>query len=183
MARMVILDRDGVINEDSDDYIKSAEEWVPIKGSLEAISRLKKAGCLVTVVSNQSGLARGLFDQAALDSMHDKMSSLLAQRGVELDGIYYCPHGPNENCLCRKPKPGLLLEIAKTFDINLKDTWYVGDKMTDVQAAKMAGARPALVKTGKGMRTLDKYGPLDDVPVYENLVSFVREYLKANEAG
>lgn len=180
MSGMVILDRDGVINEDSDDYIKSPEEWVPINGSLEAINRLKKAGYQVTVASNQSGLARGLFDQQTLDRIHDKMRSLLAQRGASVDGVFYCPHGPNDNCLCRKPKPGLLLQIAKQFSITLKDVVFVGDTLADVQAARMAGARPVLVRTGKGQRTLDKNGSLEGVPVYDNLAQFVREFLKSD---
>jgi len=182
MSAMVILDRDGVINEDSDDYIKSVDEWIPINGSLEAITRLKKAGFQVTVATNQSGLARGYFDQVTLQAMHDKLDALLAQRGVALAGIFFCPHSPSDNCVCRKPKPGLLLQIAKQFNIDLKQTVFVGDTMSDIQAARMAGARPVLVKTGKGLRTLDKYGPIDDVPVYENLTSFVREYLRGQHA-
>lgn len=181
MTKMVILDRDGVINEDSDDYIKSADEWIPIEGSIEAISRLKKAGCLVTVATNQSGLARGYFDEKTLQSMHDKMNGLLAQRGAEIDGVFFCPHSPSDNCVCRKPKPGLLLKIAKQFDINLSETVFVGDSMTDIQAAKMAGAKPVLVKSGKGMDTLDNHGPMDDVAQYDNLSHFVRDYLRGHE--
>ncbi len=175
---MVILDRDGVINEDSDAYIKSPEEWLPIEGSLEAIRQLKKAGYLVAVASNQSGLARGLFDQQALDAIHAKMEGMLAQRGVSLDGIFYCPHGPADNCLCRKPKPGLLLQIGREFGIDLKQSWFVGDSFSDVQAARMAGARPVLLRTGKGQQTIDKYGPFNDIPVHDNLARFVRELLR-----
>ncbi len=177
-AGMVILDRDGVINEDSDDYIKSPEEWQPIEGSLEAIRQLKKAGYRVAVASNQSGLARGLFDRAALDAIHAKMEGLLAQRGVTLDGIYYCPHGPNDNCLCRKPKPGLLLQIGKAFNVDLKQAWFVGDSFSDIQAARLAGAKPVLLRTGKGMRTLEKYGPFNDIPVHDNLARFARELIR-----
>jgi D-glycero-D-manno-heptose 1,7-bisphosphate phosphatase len=180
MSKMVIIDRDGVINEDSDDYIKSAEEWKPIDGSLEAINRLKKSGYQVTVATNQSGLARGYFDQSALQAIHDKMDRLLALRGTSVDGIFFCPHSPSDNCVCRKPKPGLLLQIAQQFDIKLKETYFVGDSLSDIQAARMAGARPVLVKTGKGRTTLEKHGPFDDVPVYDNLASFVREFLKGN---
>ena len=175
---MVILDRDGVINEDSDDFIKSPEEWIPIEGSLEAIRQLKKAGYLVAVASNQSGLARGLFDQQTLDAIHAKMEGLLAQRGVALDGIFYCPHGPEDNCLCRKPKPGLLLQISDHFDIDLKQSWFVGDSIRDVQAARLAGARPVLLRTGKGRQTLAKYGPFNDIPVYDDLAGFARELLR-----
>ncbi len=180
--KVVILDRDGVINEDSDDFIKSADEWVPVEGSLEAISRLKKAGYIVAVATNQSGLARNLFDQDALNAMHDKMNGLLAQRGASVDSLVFCPHGPNDNCSCRKPKPGMLLQICKQFDIKPDETLFVGDTLTDVQAARMAGCRPVLVKTGKGLRTLDKHGPLDGVKVYESLSHFVRDFLKDNNA-
>jgi len=180
--KVVILDRDGVINEDSDDFIKTADEWVPVKGSLEAISRLKKAGFLVAVASNQSGLARGLFDENALQAMHDKMEGLLAQRGAIIDVIKFCPHGPADNCICRKPKPGLLLQIAKEFDVKPAEMLFVGDSYRDIQAAQMAGASPVLVKTGKGIQTLEKYGPLSDVPVYEDLSQFVREFLRNENA-
>lgn len=177
-TKVVILDRDGVINEDSDNYIKSADEWIPIDGSLEAISRLKKAGYRIAVASNQSGLARGLFDEKALQAMHDKMTSLLAQRGSSVDGIFFCPHGPADNCICRKPKPGLLLQITKQFKVKSAETLFVGDSFTDIQAAKLAGIQSALVKTGKGTRTLDKYGPIEGTPVYDNLSHFVRELLR-----
>ena len=119
MARMVILDRDGVINQDSEDYIKSPGEWVALPGSIEAINRLKKAGYLVTVASNHSGIARGLYDEKVLLAMNDKLNRLLSKRGTSIDGFFYCPHGPEANCICRKPKPGLLFQIAKKFNINL----------------------------------------------------------------
>ena len=178
MKKMVILDRDGVINEDSDDYIKSAEEWIPIKGSLEAISRIKKAGYLVTVASNQSGIGRGLFSLETLNKIHEKFAALLAQRGSEIDGIFYCPHTPVDNCICRKPKPGLLFQIAQKFDIDLKQTVFVGDSFSDIQAARMAGAIPAMVQTGKGMRTIEKHGFYEDVRVYTDLAHFARELIR-----
>ena len=178
--KVIVLDRDGVINEDSDDYIKSADEWVPITGSIEAISRLKKAGFVVAVASNQSGLARGLFNEQALQDMHDKMSSLLAQRGSSIDAIFYCPHGPADNCVCRKPKPGLLLQAAKQFNVKTNEMLFVGDSYSDLQAAKMAGCQSILVKTGKGDRTLEKHGVIEGVPVYDNLSHFVRELLTGN---
>lgn len=177
-AKVIILDRDGVINEDSDEYIKSADEWIPIAGSIEAISRLKKSGIQVAVASNQSGLARGLFDEKALQAMHKKMHDLLAQRGSSVDSIVYCPHSPNDNCICRKPKPGMLLQIAKEFDVKPADTLFIGDTFTDIQAARLAGSQPVLVKTGKGIRTLNKHGSLEGVPVYDNLSHFVREFLR-----
>jgi len=176
--KLVILDRDGVINQDSDDYIKSAQEWIPVPGSLEAISRLKKAGYTVVVASNQSGLARGLFDLTALQAIHDKMKQSLAQRGTQIDGIYFCPHGPNDNCSCRKPKPGLLLQIASEFQIKAADMIFVGDSYTDIQAAQVAGSQAVLVKSGKGTKTLNRHGPFTNVPVYDDLSHFVREFLK-----
>jgi D-glycero-D-manno-heptose 1,7-bisphosphate phosphatase len=178
MERMVILDRDGVINQDADDYIKSADEWIPIPGSLEAISRLKKAGYLVTVASNQSGIARGLFSEDDLQKIHQKMEQQLAMRGTKFDGIFYCPHGPSDNCICRKPKPGLLLQIAKAFDINLSETQFVGDNISDIKAADMANARPILVRTGKGEHVMEHHPEAINVPVYDDLAHFVRETLK-----
>ena len=175
--KLVILDRDGVINQDSDDYIKSAQEWIPVPGSLEAISRLKKAGYTVVVASNQSGLARGLFDLSALQGIHDKMKLALAQRGTAIDGIYFCPHGPNDNCSCRKPKPGLLLQIAAEFKVKPVDMIFVGDSYTDIQAAQVAGSQAVLVKSGKGSKTFSRHGPFTDVAVYDDLSHFVRDFL------
>ncbi len=178
MARMVILDRDGVINRDSADYIKSVDEWELLPGSLEAISRLKKAGYLVTIASNQSGIARGLFSEEELKQIHDKLESQLAMRGTKIDGIYYCPHGPRDNCICRKPKPGLLLKIAKHFNIKLSETAFVGDNISDIKAAEMCGAKPALVRTGKGEYVMQHYPETVNVPVYDDLAHFVRATLK-----
>lgn len=178
MARMIILDRDGVINQDSDDYIKSVDEWTAIPGSLEAISRLKKAGYLVTVASNQSGVSRGLFSESDLQKIHDKLEKQLASRGTKIDGIFYCSHGPRDNCICRKPKPGLLLQIARQFDIKLSETPFVGDNIGDVKAAQMANAKPILVRTGKGEYVMQHYPETVNVPVYDDLAHFVRETLK-----
>ena len=175
---MIILDRDGVINQDSDDYIKSVDEWTAIPGSLEAISRLKKAGYLVTVASNQSGVSRGLFSESDLQKIHDKLEKQLASRGTKIDGIFYCPHGPRENCICRKPKPGLFLQIARQFDIKLSETPFVGDNIGDVKAAQMANAKPILVRTGKGEYVMQHYPETVNVPVYDDLAHFVRETLK-----
>ena len=180
MSRMIILDRDGVINQDSDKYIKNADEWIPIPGSLEAIKRLKKAGYLVTVATNQSGIARGLFSEDDLKTIHDKMHRMLAARGVSIDGVFYCPHGPQENCICRKPKPGLLIQIARKFNINLSDTPYVGDNIGDIKAAEIANARPILVRTGKGEHVMQNYPEAINVPTYDDLAHFVRETLKNN---
>ncbi len=180
MSQMVIIDRDGVINQDSDDYIKSPDEWIPISGSLEAICRLKKAGYLVTVASNQSGLARGLYSEETLKQIHDKMDRMLAARGASVDGIFYCPHGPEANCVCRKPKPGLLIQIARQFDIDLSRTHFVGDSISDIQAAKMVKALPVLVRTGKGEYVMQNFPETVDVPVFDDLGHFVRDKLKKN---
>lgn len=179
MAKMVIIDRDGVVNEDSENFIKSPDEWVAIPGSLEAISRLKKAGYLVTIASNQSGLARGLFNENDLKQIHAKLESQLAMRGTAVDGIYYCPHGPSDNCICRKPKPGLLLQIASAFKVSLSDTPFVGDSFRDIKAAEMAGARPVLVRTGNGEDVMQNHPEVVNVPVYDDLAHFVRETLRS----
>jgi D-glycero-D-manno-heptose 1,7-bisphosphate phosphatase len=178
MEKMIIIDRDGVINHDSDDYIKSPEEWTPIPGSLEAISRLKKAGYLVTIATNQSGIARGLFSEQTLQDIHAKMTELLAVRGASIDGIYYCPHGPQTNCICRKPKPGLLIKIAQDFDIDLAQTPFVGDNVSDIKAAVMAQAKPILLRTGKGEQVMQNNPEAANVPVYDDLAHFVRDTLK-----
>jgi D-glycero-D-manno-heptose 1,7-bisphosphate phosphatase len=177
-SRMIILDRDGVINQDSDDYIKSVDEWHPLPGSIEAISRLKKAGYLVTIASNQSGIARGLYSEGDLAKIHTKMESLLAARGAKLDGIYYCPHGPEANCICRKPKPGLLFKIAKEFGIKLSETIFVGDNISDIRAADIANAKAVLVRTGKGEEVMQNYSEAVNVPAYDDLAHFVRETLR-----
>ena len=178
MAKMVILDRDGVINHVAEDDITSVDDWEPISGSIEAISRLKKAGYLVTVASNHSGIARGLYDESGLQAMNAKLNKLLEARGVALDGIFFCPHGPEANCICRKPKPGLLFQIAKQFSVDLSQTPLVGDNISDIQAAKMANAKPVLVRTGKGEYVMQHFPEALDVPVYDDLAHFVRETMR-----
>jgi D-glycero-D-manno-heptose 1,7-bisphosphate phosphatase len=148
---LVILDRDGVINEDSDAYIKSPAEWVPIPGSLEAIARLNHAGYRVVVATNQSGVARGLFGMAELNAIHQKLHAALARLGGQLDGIYFCPHGPDDGCSCRKPRPGLLREIAARHGIDLAGVPAIGDSLRDLEAARAVGATAILVRTGKGV--------------------------------
>ena len=148
---LVILDRDGVINEDSDAYVRSPAEWVPIPGSLEAIARLNHAGYRVVVATNQSGIARGLFGMAELDAMHQKLHSSLARLGGQLDGIFFCPHGPDDACACRKPRPGLLREIAARHGIDLAGVPAIGDNLRDLEAARAVGATAILVRTGKGV--------------------------------
>ena len=148
---LVILDRDGVINEDSDAYIKSPAEWVPIPGSLEAIARLNHAGYRVVVATNQSGVARGLFGMAELNAIHQKLHAALARLGGQLDGIYFCPHGPDDGCSCRKPRPGLLREIAARHGVDLAGVPAIGDSLRDLEAARAVGATAILVRTGKGV--------------------------------
>jgi len=166
--RYVLLDRDGVINRDSDDFIKSPEEWLPIEGSLEAIAMLNERGYKVVVVTNQSGIARGLFDAGMLEKIHDKMHRLLNEKGGAIAAVYYCPHGPESTCECRKPKAGLLKAFAADFDAELAKIFVVGDSLRDLQAAQAVGAQPILVKTGKGQQTLIN-NPQFNSLVFENL--------------
>ncbi|MEM7292459.1 MAG: D-glycero-beta-D-manno-heptose 1,7-bisphosphate 7-phosphatase [Pseudomonadota bacterium] len=177
--KLVILDRDGVINQDSADFIKSADEWIPIDGSLEAIAQLNQAGYQVVVVSNQSGIARGLFTLEDLHDMHNKMDSLLSPLGGRVDAVLFCPHGPDDGCPCRKPAPGMLLQVADRLGIDLRTTPFVGDSHVDIQAATLAGAQPKLVRTGKGEDTLRTLDPLPQgVEVFANLAEFVDAHLQ-----
>jgi len=148
--KLVILDRDGTINEDRDDYVKSADEWVPIAGSLEAIARLNHAGWHVVIATNQAGIGRGLFDMAALNDMHLKMNSMLARVGGRVDAVFFCPHAPEDGCDCRKPLPGLFLQIAQRYGMKLDEVPVVGDSLRDLQAGVAAGCQPHFVRTGKG---------------------------------
>lgn len=176
---LIILDRDGVINYDSDDYIKSPKEWIPIPGSLEAITHLNQAGYKVAIATNQSGIARRYYDVKTLTAMHLKMQRLLADIGGEIHHIAFCPHGPTDNCPCRKPKPEMLLAIAAKFSTHDKNCIFVGDTATDMQAAKAANMPFVLVKTGKGERTiasLDK-ADNDNILIYNSLADFVKNFL------
>jgi len=175
--KLVILDRDGVINHDSDDYIKSPADWEPIDGSLEAIARLTSDGYRVVVATNQSGVARGLFDLNMLHRIHTRMLEAVRARGGEIEAIFFCPHGPDDECRCRKPQPGLLEEIAERLKVNLSGVYAVGDAERDVLAARAAGARPVLVRTGKGKLTLRKSKQLDGVPVFDDLNQFATALL------
>jgi len=176
--KLIILDRDGVINEDSDEYIKSPDEFIPIPGSLEAIARLNHAGYIVLVATNQSGIARGYFSMDTLTQIHDKLRRLLSAYGGHIDGIFFCPHGPDDQCNCRKPRPGLYEEIAQRLNTDLFDVPAVGDSLRDLQAAQLVGASPILVRTGKGEHTLAKAEGLDGIPVYTNLAAFVDNLLE-----
>lgn len=174
---LVILDRDGVINEDSDAYIKSADEWVALPGSLEAIARLNHAGILVCVASNQSGIGRGLFSADDLNQMHAKLQRELARIGGHVDGIFFCPHTPDDHCSCRKPAPGLLLSIGLRYSVDLREVPFIGDTASDVGAARAAHALPALVRTGKGERTLESHPEFNALPLFDDLAAAVDHLL------
>ena len=165
---LLVLDRDGVINQDSSNFVKSADEWLPLPGSIGAIARLSRAGYTVAVASNQSGLARGLFDRNALRAMHRKLRSLVGAAGGRVDRIVVCAHGPDDDCDCRKPRPGLLHRLARHYDTSLEGVPVIGDSLRDLQAATRAGATPILVRTGNGTKT---------VPTYDDLAAFAAETL------
>ena len=173
LPRLVILDRDGVLNEDSDNYVISADEWEPIPGSLAAVAKLTEAGCLTAVASNQSGIGRGYFGYRELEQMHTKLRALLGERGGRLDRILICPHTPEETCACRKPSPGMLLEILKQLQVDPADAVFVGDSLRDVEAARAAGVRPLLVLTGKGIGHQERRELPDNLPVYADLAALV----------
>jgi len=175
--KLVILDRDGVINHDSDAYIKSPAEWEPIEGSLEAIARLTSDGYRIIVATNQSGVARGLFDLSMLHRIHTRMLEAVRARGGEIEAIFFCPHGPDDGCRCRKPQTGLFEEIAERLKLNLNGVYAVGDSERDIVAAHAAGARPVLVRTGKGKQTLRKSKQLGDAPVFDDLNQFATALL------
>lgn len=182
--KLVILDRDGTINSDSDDFVKTPEEWLPLPGALEAIARLSHAGWHVVVASNQSGLGRGLFDVGTLNAMHAKMLKMLALQGGRMDAVFYCPHTAEDNCLCRKPKPGLFEQIGLRFGVPLKGVPTVGDSLRDVLAGAAVGCEPHLVLTGKS----EKYrglAPPQDLPpgtlVHQDLSAFA-DFILAREA-
>ncbi len=175
--RLIILDRDGVINHDSDAYIKSPDEWIPIPGSLDAIARLHQEGYQIVVATNQSGVARGMFDMDMLNRIHLKMLDAVRHKGGEIHAIFLCPHGPQDNCRCRKPAPGLFEDIAERLKVNLAGVYAVGDSGRDLIAARAVNALPVLLRTGKGARTLEKGEHLEGVPVFEDLAAFVDHLL------
>lgn len=180
--KLIILDRDGVINEDSDNYVKSLAEWIPIPGSIEAIANLSKAGYIIAVATNQSGIGRGLFDLDELELMHDKLCALVEEKGGEIAGIFYCPHTPEENCECRKPKSGLIDSIERELGFPIKGAYIVGDTQRDLEAGYSRGCIPVLVKTGKGKKSLaslPKENPLlfSESLVFDDLRCFSNQLL------
>src|SRR5512146_214753 len=171
--KLIILDRDGVINYDSDQFIKSPEEWRPIPGSLEAIARLTQADYRVVVATNQSGIGRGLFDMPTLNAIHDKMHKACAQAGGRLAAVFFCPQAADTNCNCRKPKSGMIEEIAQRYNISLQGVPSVGDSLRDLEASARLGAQPILVLTGKGTKTQAKGGLPEGTLVYPDLAAAV----------
>ena len=171
--KLLILDRDGVINEEPDECVASPAEWQPIPGSLEAIARANSAGFYVVVASNQPGLAQGRLDIDALNAIHQKMFSELSMAGGHVDAIFFCPHAPEDKCPCRKPLPGMLVEIGSRFHTDLRSVPVIGNSVQDIQAARAAGAQPVLVRTGNWQHCLQHKQELQGVSVYENLAAAV----------
>jgi D-glycero-D-manno-heptose 1,7-bisphosphate phosphatase len=178
-VKLLILDRDGVINQDSDAYIKSVEEWIPIPGSVEAIAQLSKAGWTVAIATNQSGIARGYYDLATLDAMHARLRELVAEQGGEVGLIVYCPHGPDEGCDCRKPKPGMLKTIADHYAVDLAGVWFVGDSKGDLEAAQAVDCQSVLVMTGKGQKTRNTPLPANTL-IFDDLAAVAAELIHNN---
>lgn len=171
--KLIILDRDGVINQDSDQFIKSPDEWKPLPGSLEAIARLTQAGYRIVVATNQSGIGRGLFDMPTLNAIHDKMHKACAQVGGRIDAVFFCPHAAEADCNCRKPRSGMIEEIAERFGVDLKGVPSVGDSLRDLEASALLGAQTVLVLTGKGKKTQAKGGlPLNTL-IFPDLAAYV----------
>ncbi len=179
--KLIILDRDGVINQDSDEFIKSPEEWTPIPGSLDAIARLYRAGYRIVVATNQSGIGRGLFDIVALNAIHQKMHAAVRASGGIIDSIFFCPHTNNDNCDCRKPRQGMFNAIAERYSISLEGVPTVGDSLRDLQAGFLAGCNPILVMTGKGNQTKTNGGLPPDTIIFEDLASVANYLLEKEE--
>jgi D-glycero-D-manno-heptose 1,7-bisphosphate phosphatase len=178
--KLIILDRDGVINHDSDGYIKSLEEWVPIPGSLDAMARLYHGGYRIAIASNQSGLGRGLFSIDDLNAIHRKLARELGSQGAQVEAIFFCPHAPDAKCACRKPLPGLLHEIASRLQIDLAGVPCIGDSWRDLVSALAVGASPILVRTGNGQKTYANHaGELDNIPVFSDLAAATDSLLAA----
>ncbi len=181
--KLVILDRDGTINEDRDDYVKSAAEWVPLPGALEAIARLNHAGWHTVIATNQAGLARGLFDMAALNGIHARLNRELAEVGGRIDAVFFCPHKPEDGCRCRKPLPGLIETIGERYGVDLSEAHLVGDTLRDIQAGASVGCMPHFVRTGKGAR-LDDAGieaivsAVPNTVVHADLAAFAQALLQ-----
>lgn len=175
--KVLVLDRDGVINADSPDYIKSPEEWHALPGSIEAIARASRAGFRIAVASNQSGVGRGLFDLDTLSAINDTMIDAVENAGGRIDLVVFCPHGPDEGCECRKPKAGLLRRIETELGTSLAGQWVIGDSQRDLEAARAVGAQPVLVRTGNGRETETGVDP-HEVKIFDDLSSAVESLLQ-----
>ena len=167
--KIVILDRDGVINHDRDDFVKNSLEWVPLPKAAEAIALFSQAGWRVVVATNQSGIGRGLFDMHALNAMHEKMHHLISKAGGRIDAVFFCPHKPEAGCSCRKPAPGMVLEVAERFSVKPESLWLVGDSLRDLEAVADVGGRAILVRTGKGRKTEAAGNLPAGTPVFDDL--------------
>ena len=171
--QLIILDRDGVINHDSDQYIKSLDEWIPYPSAIEAIARLSQHGFIIAIATNQSGIARGYYDEHTLAAMDQRLNILVNRAGGKIAYIAYCPHGPDDQCHCRKPKPGLLQQIQHGLQLpTLQGSWMVGDSLRDLQAGESQGCFPILVRTGKGQKTEEKQEGLATARIFDDLASF-----------
>lgn len=177
--KLIILDRDGVINLDSDQFIKNPSEWQPIPGSLEAIARLNQADYRVVVATNQSGIGRGLFDMPTLNAIHDKMHKACALVGARIDAVFFCPHTAESHCYCRKPNTGMLEEIALRYNVKLAGVPVVGDSLRDLLPAATLGASPYLVLTGKGAKTQAAGGLPEDTLIFADLAAVAANLLRA----
>jgi D-glycero-D-manno-heptose 1,7-bisphosphate phosphatase len=178
ITKLIILDRDGVVNFDSDQFIKSPEEWKPIPGSLAAIARLNQAGFKVVLATNQSGVGRGLFDMAMLNAIHDKMHKALSLAGARIDACFFCPHAADADCRCRKPKPGMFQEIGARFNMSLEGVPCIGDSLRVLQAAAEVGCQPILVLTGKGEKTRAEGGLPENTLIFGDLSAAVRHVIQ-----
>ncbi|SDG15664.1 D-alpha,beta-D-heptose 1,7-bisphosphate phosphatase [Onishia taeanensis] len=181
--KLVILDRDGVINQDSDQYIKSLDEWVPYPSAIDAIARLSRSGWTVAVATNQSGIGRGYFDESVVNAIHTRLNALVEDAGGKIEQIVYCPHEPADNCECRKPKSGLLETIRDRLGLSdLARSWMVGDSLRDLQAGEAIGCRSVLVRTGKGSDTEAKGDGLQDARIFDDLAAFVDWLINETQA-
>ena len=181
MINLIVLDRDGVINEDLARPINDVDDWQPIEGSLEAIARLHQSGWIIAVATNQSGIGQGVIELSTLHAIHRKMDEQVTKAGGKIDVVAFCPHTDSDDCGCRKPAPGMLYSISERLGAELSDVVYVGDSLRDIQAAMAAAATPILVRTGKGQKTLDTHKGLEHIPAFDNLAAYVDELLKGKD--
>lgn len=180
-VKLIILDRDGVINQDRDDFVKSVDEWIPIEGSMDAIAFLTQAGYNIAVATNQSGIGRKYFTVQDLTEMHAKMHRLVRQAGGEIDGIWFCPHTDADHCSCRKPKPGMVEDILNRFNTDARGVYLVGDSLRDLQAIDAVGGLPVLVLTGKGKKTLAAGGLPENTQVFDDLLAFAHHLIQTGD--